>query len=618
MMHRLLRPLLPDGAFRDAFDQLLCPLCSTRCTDARVVCNDLRPAHNFLVELKLANKKANGDDDDAVIKALAANAINAIARFTSDRHRLSVEWTSYRIADALVVFVRIPTHVAGGRWIGEVISTAISDEYLDRAPLTNVEVTPIIARWQVVRSQVTYMACYGEAVSKGGAWRKTWRPTLQAIETDIITDAVERDNDVCMWASPVELRGIAAFCKRKREDCSSSEDDADDGADDDGDGDDCNCIEEGGDGDANDTSPAWKLTKMDELESTLSKLPANVAVEVRRRRDEAEHMDHSTKIKADAWLSAVARLPVGCFSPQLFSLAKCSRKDAMAQAVAALDAETHGMTDAKDVVLQLVGQLLTAPESRLRALGLQGPPGCGKTSFATRAIKVALGRPAQVINLGGAKDSSVLLGHDFTYASSRLGKIFSTVSALGVCDPVLVFDELDKVSDSSAGREIINVLMCMVDPTQNAAFTDNYLAGVPLDLSRALFVFTFNDIDRVDPILLDRMRVVRVADSNCVEKRSIILRHVMPRIVKECNMHGATLSDDALDLLTSPHICGSHGMRGIEKVLEGALLKANMRAIRIGGDMPDLCIGRADVQDAAKTSGVHDPLSCTKVNTMYC
>jgi hypothetical protein len=146
MMHRLLRPLLPDGAFRDAFDQLLCPLCSTRCADARVVCNDLRPAHSFLVELKLANKKTTVGDDEAT---LAANVINAIARCASDRYRISVEWTSYRHLDALVVFVRIPTHVVGGRWIGEVISSAISDKYLDRAPLTNVEVTPIAARWQV-------------------------------------------------------------------------------------------------------------------------------------------------------------------------------------------------------------------------------------------------------------------------------------------------------------------------------------------------------------------------------------------------------------------------------------------------------------------------------------
>jgi ATP-dependent Lon protease len=242
-----------------------------------------------------------------------------------------------------------------------------------------------------------------------------------------------------------------------------------------------------------------------------------------------------------------------------------------------------------------------------------GPPGCGKTTFATRAIPLALGRPVQVVNLGGAKDSAVLLGHNYTYEGSRIGQVVRAFSASGVCDPVLVFDELDKVSDTAQGREIVHVLMSLTDPAQNGAFADTYLSGVPVDLSRALMVFTFNDAAAIDPVLLDRIQVVRVPDASRAEKRDIVRRFVLPKIAEACGLVVDDLAPEALDALVSPaqgassassdmHMhAGGGGLRGIERVLERALLSANVRSIRAKVPAATrIQVGVEDIREAAR------------------
>jgi ATP-dependent Lon protease len=244
-----------------------------------------------------------------------------------------------------------------------------------------------------------------------------------------------------------------------------------------------------------------------------------------------------------------------------------------------LDKVVHGLEDAKSAVLQIVGQVIRAPDAPVRALGLCGPPGCGKTSLAVRGIGAALkDRPVRVIGLGGAKDSSVLLGHDFTYSGSRPGRVIDAVCSAGVSDCVLVFDELDKLSDTASGKEVASVLMSIVDPTQNKAFEDTYLIGVPIDLSRVVCVFTFNDISLVDPILLDRLHIVHVHELSVAEKKKVVQSRMLPEIAKSLGVDNVTIDDECVTLLLQNLKGGS--FRGAEKALEHAILSANVRTIR--------------------------------------
>ena len=569
----IVRPWLPR-----ALDDLLSPMGYTTTPMDGVTCTMPTPSHDFKVELKVLENNRT--------KELANAALCAIAYASGSPRGIVVEWTSSVCAcgkeTIVTAFIRIPTREASGPWLGNTLHNALTSRFLDPKPLTCIDVVPVMARGNLVQRHVAVVQsvwCNNDAEHQvdGKAWRMTWRPAMQVAETDWVD---VNDDPSYDWAAPVMVRGLGPIREMR----------------------------------------AKEKAKADSTEKTTAKaagdkdtgLTAAAAAEVKRRRAAAAAMAAGCeKAKEEAWLAAVERLPLGKFSPP----ATLPKRDALSKARAALDAGTHGMADAKDVVLQIAGQLIHAPGSRMRALGLQGPPGCGKTSFATRAIPQALGRPARVINLGGAKDSSVLLGHDFTYTGSRPGKIATAVSEMGVCDPILVFDELDKVSDTAGGREIIHVLMSLIDPVQNAAFSDTYLAGIPIDLSRALCVFTFNDTAAVDPILLDRMRVVHVPDATKAEKAEIMTRHMLPRVAESCGLSCAGVAPDALELLMT---CSGSGMRGIEKVLEGALLRANLRAI--GDERPpaDTTIGRVDVEEAAAPDLRLEGAGRAAMMTMYC
>jgi ATP-dependent Lon protease len=227
-------------------------------------------------------------------------------------------------------------------------------------------------------------------------------------------------------------------------------------------------------------------------------------------------------------------------------------------------------------------------------LGLCGPPGCGKTSLAVRGIGPALkDRPVHIISLGGAKDSSTLLGHDYTYCGSRPGRIVEAICSTEFKDCVIVFDELDKISDTATGREITSVLMSIIDPVQNKNFEDIYLMGVPIDLSCIICVFTFNDISLIDPILLDRLHVVHIKEMSMTEKKKVVREHMLPKIAKSLGVENTIMNDECVDTLLKTLDSGS--LRCAEKTLERAILSANIRAIKKEKDANSLKIKCKDI-----------------------
>jgi ATP-dependent Lon protease len=170
----------------------------------------------------------------------------------------------------------------------------------------------------------------------------------------------------------------------------------------------------------------------------------------------------------------------------------------MANAQKTLDQAVYGLNDAKMQIMQMLGQLITNPKAIGTAIAIHGPPGTGKTSLVKEGISKILNRPFAFIALGGATDSSFLEGHGYTYEGSTWGKIVQIIIDSKCMNPVIYFDELDKISDTPKGEEIQNLLVHLTDPVQNGDFEDKYLSGVPIDLSKVMFVFSANDINKID------------------------------------------------------------------------------------------------------------------------
>merc|ERR1711991_1311022 len=188
------------------------------------------------------------------------------------------------------------------------------------------------------------------------------------------------------------------------------------------------------------------------------------------------------------------------------------------------------MNDAKMQIMQLAGQWITNPSALGTAIAIKGPMGTGKTTLVKEGISKILGREFAFIALGGASDSSFLEGHSYTYEGSTWGKIVQILIESKSMNPVIYFDELDKVSDTPKGEEIVGILTHLTDTSQNSAFHDKYFAEIDFDLSKCLFIFSYNDENKVNPILRDRMYRILTKGYDMKQKQTISTKHLMPNI----------------------------------------------------------------------------------------
>ena len=139
------------------------------------------------------------------------------------------------------------------------------------------------------------------------------------------------------------------------------------------------------------------------------------------------------------------------------------------------------------------------------------------------------------MGLGGATDSAYLNGHDYTYEGAKCGRIVEMLMESKCMDPIIFFDELDKISETSRGREISNLLCHLTDPSQNDKFHDKYFSGIDFDLSKALFIFSFNNEKLINPILKDRITVINMKGFKIDDKLNIIKDYLLPDLYKEYN-----------------------------------------------------------------------------------
>ena len=239
------------------------------------------------------------------------------------------------------------------------------------------------------------------------------------------------------------------------------------------------------------------------------------------------------------WLNSLDNLPLGYYKPL-----PVSKDDPIDKAVVFLDSvknileeNIYGHIEAKQQILRVMAQWISNPSSQGYCIGLQGSMGVGKTTFVKDGIAKALGLPFGFISLGGASDGCIMEGHSYTYEGSSYGKICEVLMKAKCMNPIIFFDELDKVSNTSRGDEIIGILTHLTDSSQNDTFTDRYFGEIDINLSKALIIFSYNDESRINPILKDRMITIRVKGYNTKDKLCIAQNYLIPKILKQYNFN---------------------------------------------------------------------------------
>ena len=242
-----------------------------------------------------------------------------------------------------------------------------------------------------------------------------------------------------------------------------------------------------------------------------------------------------------------------------------------------MNEQIYGHKEAKEQIIRVLAQLISFPKAYGYIIGIQGAAGIGKTKLIKEGICNALNYPSAFISLSGTDDSSFLRGHSYTYEGATYGKICESLIKTGIMNPLLLFDELDKVSNTYKGQEIINTLIHITDPVQNDRFTDRYFEEIDLDISRSMIVFTFNDETLINPILKDRMIVINVKGYNNQEKIVLARDYIIPEILKQYNLKKGDIlfSDDVLMHIIN-NIEEEEGVRNLKRAINNIISWINM------------------------------------------
>jgi ATP-dependent Lon protease len=257
-----------------------------------------------------------------------------------------------------------------------------------------------------------------------------------------------------------------------------------------------------------------------------------------------------------------------------------------------LDEDHYGLEDIKDRILESLAVVKLRPDSKSPIILFVGPPGVGKTSLG-RSIARALGREFDRISLGGVRDEAELRGHRRTYVGAMPGRIIQTFRRVGVNNPVLMLDEIDKMGNDYRGDPAA-ALLEILDPAQNNSFRDHYL-DLPFDLSKTFFIATANQLAPIPAPLRDRMEIISLAGYSDVEKLNIAKQYLIPRQIKENGLQPEQLEikDDAINLLTARYTREA-GVRQLERTVGNLARKVALKVAQ--GSAEKVTITAADIK----------------------
>ncbi|MBO4893974.1 MAG: endopeptidase La [Clostridia bacterium] len=263
------------------------------------------------------------------------------------------------------------------------------------------------------------------------------------------------------------------------------------------------------------------------------------------------------------YIEAVLALPWGVYSKDNLNLTHARK---------VLDNDHYGLEKVKDRIIELLAVRKLSPDITGQIICLAGPPGVGKTSVA-RSIADAMGRKYVRVSLGGVKDEAEIRGHRKTYIGSMPGRIIDAVQKAGTSNPLVLLDEVDKLSSDYKG-DPTSALLEVLDPEQNNSFRDHYIE-LPFDLSKVLFITTANIRDNIPEPLLDRMEIIELGSYTAEEKFQIAKRHLVKKQMKRHGLKAANLriTDAALRTIIDGYTREA-GVRLLEQKIAAVCRKA--------------------------------------------
>lgn len=297
------------------------------------------------------------------------------------------------------------------------------------------------------------------------------------------------------------------------------------------------------------------------------------------------HMQPSSPESAvsRSYLDAVLALPWGKQTTDNLRLDHAQR---------ILDKEHFGLQKVKERIVELLAVRKLSPEIKGQIICLAGPPGVGKTSIA-KSLAQAMHRKYTRISLGGVHDEAEIRGHRKTYIGSMPGNIITAVTRTGVCNPLILLDEIDKLGSDYKG-DPSSALLEALDPEQNNTFRDHYIE-IPFDLSKVLFVTTANDVSQIPAPLLDRMEVIELYSYTAEEKFQIAKKHLIKKQMRENGIQPAQLriTDSAVRMMIEGYTKEA-GVRKLERTVAKVMRKA---AVRIAnGEIEKITVHPTDLE----------------------
>jgi MoxR-like ATPase len=304
--------------------------------------------------------------------------------------------------------------------------------------------------------------------------------------------------------------------------------------------------------------------------------------------DTAKNLSNSDYSKAMSWFKTVVSLPFGKYKNKYVEENANNNKNNnnntnktennniqmfFKNVKSKLDKYIYGLEDVKQEILEFIARKISNPDSKGHVLALAGPPGTGKSKII-KSLAEALELPFFQINCGGLNDVSVLIGHSETYIGSKPGKIVEILQNSQYMNPIIYLDELDKISENKS-VEINGVLTHLLDEEQNNKFQDVYLSNISIDLSKVFFVISFNDVSKIDEIVLDRLKVIYIDKPSIQDKIKICKEKIIPELIKSVNFTNKVIdmSEEVIEYII--YKCKEDGVRQLRKSIEKILNRLN-------------------------------------------
>jgi len=248
-----------------------------------------------------------------------------------------------------------------------------------------------------------------------------------------------------------------------------------------------------------------------------------------------------------------------------------------------LNSSCYGHEEAKKYLIQMIGKWISNPCSMGTSIGLVGPPGVGKTLLA-KSISNALDIPFAQITLGGQNDGEILHGHGYTYSGSQPGMIIKKMVEMGKSRCILYFDELDKAcSKHGTINEITSILIHLTDPNMNKSFQDRFFQGIDFPLDKVIMIFSYNDSSKVDPILLDRLKEIKVSPYTMEDKVNICSKHIIKEMADNVAMDNINIDETMIRYLIDNYT-NEAGVRDIKRKIEDIFMHLNIEKIYNKGE----------------------------------